>query len=410
MTVTRCRCYSLAFSAYKSSPAAKRGVVCQDCHMGKEPGRYTGEAATNYAWGPAARLGKIWTAPRKLTNHMIVGPDFSIIHPGLFPLQIGAIQEANAHNHSTGEPVSGLATIREWLQFNWQTGWGTDKFEDALEDALEDAVTDASVFPLRWASADDRYDARMIIDENRDLLEQAKQSRLTLLRNGYQLGESRIEHADDTSIRLAIQVKNGTDGHPVPTSLDAERPVWLHVRVTDRHGRLVMESGDLDPNGDVQDRHSAYVRNHELPLDPQLFNLQSRFITRNIRGGEREDVLTVPFSLGPLPFVRPAQRATVLLGRSLSMRKHKHNIAPLGERWAVYRVVGQELDKHSPYRVEITLNAGMVPVSLINAIKGVGFDYDMSPRQVAQAVVAEHVAIWRRELTVSVSNTATGQQ
>ena len=43
-----------AFSEYKSSPAAKRGVSCQDCHMGKTQGVFTGDPKTNYAYGPAA--------------------------------------------------------------------------------------------------------------------------------------------------------------------------------------------------------------------------------------------------------------------------------------------------------------------------------------------------------------------
>jgi hypothetical protein len=275
-----------AFSVYKASPAAKRGVTCQDCHMGKEPGRYTGDPKTNCDWGPAARVGDEWTTPRKLTNHMIVGPDFSIVHPALFPLDSRAILE---ESEKEDPAAPGMATIREWLEFDWQAGWGTDDFEDEVADDHE--------FPERWASVDDRYDAREIIEDNLRLLELAKQARLKLLRHGYKLGDIVVKRADDRQIRFDVQVKNGTDGHTVPTSLDAERPVWLHVGVTDRHGNTVMESGDLDPNGDLRDLHSAYVHNNELPLDKQLFNLQSRFITQNVRGGEREDVLTVPFSL-----------------------------------------------------------------------------------------------------------------
>ena len=69
-----------AFSEYKTSPAAKKGISCQDCHMGIEPGK-----ASGYRTEPAAIVGGKPTKPRKRTNHMFAGPDYSIIHPGIFP-------------------------------------------------------------------------------------------------------------------------------------------------------------------------------------------------------------------------------------------------------------------------------------------------------------------------------------
>ena len=98
-----------AFSQFKNSPANKRGETCQDCHMGKIPGVKSG-----YAFGPAAMVGDKPTPPRKLTDHRFAGPDYSVIHPGLFPFNVKA-QE--------------LATMREWLQFDYRAGWGTDAFE-----------------------------------------------------------------------------------------------------------------------------------------------------------------------------------------------------------------------------------------------------------------------------------------
>ena len=50
---------------------------------------------------------------------------------------------------------------------------------------------------------------------------------------------------------------------------------FLRVTVKDPDGEVVFLSGDLDPNGDYRDSHSLYVHNHELPLDKQLFTLQS---------------------------------------------------------------------------------------------------------------------------------------
>ena len=377
-----------AFSEYKASPAAARGVTCQDCHMGEEPGVYSGDPSTNYAWGPAARVGNEWTQPRRLTNHMMVGVDRSIVHPGIFPHNPRAVRDGRDH----ADGLAGMATIDEWLQFDWKSGWGTDEFEDE--------VTEATVFPERWSSIDDRYDARELIDENLELLETAQSERVKLLRNGYLLGETRIESVDDHRLAFSVQVKSGTDGHGVPTGLDAERPVWLHVVVRDEEDRVLFESGDLDPNGDLRDLFSAYVRNDEVPLDDQLFNLQAKFITRNKRGGEREQVLPVPYSLTSLPFVRPATSSSVLMGRPLSVRKHKRNIEPLGERWARYEFSSDQQLNSQVLRIDIELKAATEPVNLVNAIKSVGFDYGMTARQVADALVETQVVIWRRTITV----------
>lgn len=195
-----------AFSSFKNSPAAHRGETCHDCHMGRDPGRKSG-----YAEAPAATVGGVPTQPRKRTNHMFAGPDYSIVHPGIFP-----------HNDKAAE----LATLREWLAFEYKAGWGTDAFERTVPADYK--------FPPRWTSPDDRYDARAILNDQFALLEEIHRERLAILRVGYQLGQLLIHQADARGLRFAIQFKSGTDGHNVPTGFDAERPVWLEVTVTDR--------------------------------------------------------------------------------------------------------------------------------------------------------------------------------
>ena len=171
-----------------------------------------------------------------------------------------------------------------------------------------------------------------------------------------------------------MEFENGTDGHNVPTGFDAERLVWLHVTVTDVDGRVVFESGDLDPNGDVRDSHSVYVHNGALPADDQLFSLQSRFLVRMVRGGEREQVLVVPYSADPLVFLRPSTSATVLTGRPVNARKHRRTIPPLESKWASYRVAPDALEGTTgPYYATVRIKAGMVPVNLVHEIADVGF-------------------------------------
>jgi hypothetical protein len=312
---------------------------------------------------------------------MFVGPDYSVVHPGIFP-----------HSPEAQE----LASIEEWPDFDWRAGWGTEEFEDE--------VTDDRKFPERWNSVDDRYDAREIIEDQLSLIAEARERATQLLRRGYRLGDIEIEKAHPHGIEFRVRVENGTDGHNVPTGFVAERLVFLHVILTSASGEVVFESGDLDPNGDVRDLHSRYVHNGDLPLDDQLFNLQSKFITRNVRGGERESILSVNESLDPLPFLRPDTSASILTGRPQGVRIHKHSIEPNGHRWANYEVDASKLTGEGSYRLRVELIAGMVPVNLIGAIQHVGFDYGMSPREVADAVVEGHRILWEREIEIQIRN------
>ncbi len=372
-----------AFSEYKNSPAAREQVSCQDCHMGVEPG-----VASGYRQEPAAIVGGRPTMVRKRTDHMFIGPDYSVVHPGIFP-----------HNTEASE----LATIREWLSFDWQAGWGTDDFEDQVPDDFE--------FPERWTSADDRYDARDILNDNLELLAEANRQRRRVLQAGYQFGEIQVRRADERrGVELEVEVVNATNGHGVPTGFDAERLVFVRVTVTDRNGDVVFVSGDLDPNGDLRDSHSLYVHNGELPRDEYLLSLQSKFLTRMVRGGEREQVLALNFSPDPLPFLRPSTSSTILTGRPRGARKHKQGIPPGGNRIGSYEIEPEALTGHGPYRARVQLIAGMVPVNLVNEIKGVGFDYFLSAREVAERVVDGHLVLWETDVEIPLHAAAPAQQ
>jgi hypothetical protein len=367
-----------AFSEYKTSPAARKGITCQDCHMSTEPGRPVG-----YRTEPAAVVGGVPTRPRKRTDHRFAGPDYSVIHPALFPFNEGAQK---------------LATMRQWIKFDWRAGWGTDAFEKS-------APADFA-FPDHWKSVDDRYEAREIIEVNLKRLTDMARLRKKVLQNGYQFGDVRLVKADTGGIKLDVQVKNATEGHNVPTGFTAERLVWLHAVVTDADGKTVFESGDLDPNGDVRDPHSVYVRDGKVPRDAQLWSIQSKFITTNLRGGEREQILAVNYSADPLPFIRPDTLPTFLSGHIAGARIHKLGIPPLTHRTHSYDVAGSNLTGRGPYKVKIELKATMVPVNLVADVADVGFDYDMSPAEVARNLVGGMVVLWTRELTVDTGAAA----
>ncbi len=364
-----------AFSEYRTSPAAANGTTCQDCHMGKVQGRPDG-----YEFGPAAMIEGVPTRDRRITSHLFSGPDYSIVHPGFFP-----------HNKAAQE----LATISEWTQFDYKAGWGTDAFEKNLPKDYK--------FPDRWRSVDDRYDARAIIETQLKLLDYQNQKRLEILRNGYQIGEVVKSDASTSGLSFKVEVKNGTDGHNIPTGFTEERLVWLDTTVTDPSGKVVFHSGDRDPYGDVRDRHSSYVRAGEVPIDDQLFNLQATVLVRNLRGSEQPAVIPIPFPNTALPYVRPATNSAVLTGQPTLVRNQKRNIDPLGHRWAEYSVDGSALTGKGTYKVSVVLRSQMVPVNLVLASQGVGFDYGMSTKAVVDALVEGSQILEKRDFTIDVN-------
>jgi hypothetical protein len=361
-----------AFSQFKNGAADKRGESCQDCHMGLIPGK-----ASGFAFGPAAIIGGKPTPSRQLTNHMFAGPDYSIVHPGMFP-----------HNAKAQQ----MASLREWLQFDYKAGWGTDAFEKHLPAGC--------TFPDRWKSVDDRYDARAIINDQFGLLGAIKQQRYQILRRGYQLGDFVVLKNDAHDLKFKVQVVNGTDGHGVPTGFDAERMSFLQVTVRDAAGAVIFQSGDRDPNGDVRDLHSAYVIKNELPLDTQLFALQSKFITTNLRGGEREQLLAVNYSVDPLPYIRPNTSPGILVAQPVGARKQAKILPPKSWRWAVYHVPEKNLTGQAPYTVNIRFISQMVPVNLLQEICQEGLDYDLTPREVADRIVKGGHVLWDRTLVI----------
>lgn len=359
------------FSEYKQTPAAKRGATCQSCHMGPIPG-----VDSDYEKASAAIVRGKPTTPARRTNHMFPGPDDTLVHPGIFPINSEA-QE--------------FATPEEWLSFNVQAGWGTDAFENNIPKGTE--------FPGIWADPDERRAAREIIEQQLKLLAENREAGTLLLRNGYGLGAININEKND-GLKFAVEVKNLTDGHSVPSGLIAERNVFLQIAVSDADGKEVFRSGDLDPNGDVRDMHSLYVHNGTIPLDEQLFNLRSPIISNTPHGGDREQVLPANYAYSPLIFMRPSDMPSLLLGGLRDLRLQKRSIEALGNRWANYSVDKSLLTGRKPYKINVKLVAGQLPPHLINAIGIQGFEYGLTARDIGDKIVENYRVLWERNVNV----------
>ncbi len=325
---------------YRASPAFKAGTSCQDCHMSTKPGQNSG-----YARGPAAVVnGRSVNTDRKRTNHAFVGPGYAITHPGIFP------------HH----PEQDRFPINTWLEFDYRAGWGTDAFEARVADG-----SDKTAFPQAWASADDRVEARLIVDDNLKTLEKKRELRRELMEAGSRIDGPFFAGSPKPGkgLRFHYRVTNLNSGHNLPSgSLGAQPELWLNVALIDPDGKRIWESGYVDSYGDMADVHSRDVQHGKLAHDGQLFNLQSKFLTTNLKGTDREMVLPVPFDADQIPFIRPPGTPNSVLNHPPTIRMEKRSLPPLGSRDAEYSVPAGKLTKPGVYKLAVRLRSRAEPM------------------------------------------------
>ena len=337
----------VVWDQYRASPAHRDGITCQDCHMGIVPGR-----AEGYSIGPAAVVdGKAVTPERKHSNHMFYGPGYSIAHPGVFPHNVKADRWS----------------FNDWLQFDWRAGWGTDDFEAAVAEGRVNPY-----FPPVWALPDDRYDARDVIQANLGKLAVKKDLRRQVLENGSKVDGPFFQHAPQLgqTLRFHYCVTNTNSGHNMPSgSLGAQPQLWLNVVLIDPDGNRVWESGYLDSVGDLADLHSEDVACRRVPLDKQLFNLQTKFLTTNVKGTDREMFLPINFDVDQLPFIRPAPQPVSVLNHPPFIRMESHSIPPLGSRKAKYVIPADLIRQPGTWRLSVRMRSRAEPVYFMKFVK-----------------------------------------
>jgi hypothetical protein len=329
----------VVWAQYRAGPAAAKGQSCQDCHMGSVPGK-----AQGYACESIATLNeKPWGVPRKKSYHGFYGPGVSLAHPGLFPHHLKADRWSP----------------RDWLLFDWRAGWGTKQFED-----VQAKQSPATPFPSVWQEADDRRDARKIIDQNLAAIETKRAMSIATMEAAIRIVGPELRTAPRIGHNLAFSysMTNISEGHNLPTgSLGAQPQLWLNVVLVNPQGESVWESGDLDPNGDLRDLQSDFVRRRLTPADLQLTNLQTKFLITNLKGTEREIFLPVNLDVDPLPFLRPGNIPVSVLNHPPLIRMEAHSLPPLGSRFANYTIPGNCLQQPGVYRLSIRMRSRMEP-------------------------------------------------
>lgn len=332
---------------YRSSPAAKEGTTCQDCHMSTTPGQPGG-----FARGPAAVVhGKIVHNDRPLTDHTFVGPGYPISHPGLFPFRM----------------EESPFTPQQWLAFDYRAAWGSEAFERQVA-----AAPEAYRFPPAWQDLADRERAWRIVEENLERWRARQKKRIELLETASHIDGPFFKGRPEAGKTLSFEyrVTNRNKGHSLPSgSLGAQPELWLNVALIDPDGTRIWESGYVDSQGDVADLQSEDVRKGTIEHDDQLFSMQAKFITTNLKGTDREMYLPINLDFDQLPFIRPGGTPTSLLNHPPFARMEKRSIPPLATRVARYKVPGTALERAGTYRLAVRLRGRTEPIYFMKFVE-----------------------------------------
>ncbi|MEO1498725.1 MAG: multiheme c-type cytochrome [Planctomycetota bacterium] len=335
----------VVWEQYRASPACKKGVTCQECHMGRVPGM-----AGGYNYGPVAEInGKTVNNHRKQSSHLFYGPGYSIAHPGIFP------RHKDAANW----------TMNEWLTFDWRAGWGTDGFEDEVEAAEDRGLNTAAWFPPVWAEADDRYDAREVIDDNLERLKTKRRYREIVMENGSKVDGPFFRETPTVGrdMKFDFVVTNLNEGHNLPTaSLGAQPQLWANVVLIGPDGRRLWETGYTDSNGDLCDIHSVDVRHGRVPFDKQLFNLQTMFLITGATGTDREFYLPVNLDIDQVAHLRPGTIPVSVTNHPPFIRMEMRSISPLGKKRVKYKVPKELVQQPGRYRLSFRLRSRTEPM------------------------------------------------
>jgi len=205
----------------------------------------------------------------------------------------------------------------------------------------------------------------VIVQENLGRWKEREEQRLRLMENASRLDGPFFDHPPEVGKTFSFRYKltNLNKGHNLPSgSLGAQPELWLNVALIDPDGKRVWESGYVDKDGDLADLQSKEVGDRKLPHDDQLFSMQSKFLTTNLKGTDREMYLPINLDFDQDPFIRPGGAPTSILNHPPNARLEKRSIPPLGSRVAHYKVPGSLLKKPGTYRLAARLRGRTEPI------------------------------------------------
>jgi hypothetical protein len=136
----------------------------------------------------------------------------------------------------------------------------------------------------------------------------------------------------------------------------------VNVALVDPDGQNIWESGYVDSNGDMADLHSLDVAAGKIKTDQQLVHFQTKFLTTNVKGTDREMYLPVNFDIDPLPHLRPPQIPTTVLNHPPLVRMENHSLPPLAGQQAKYQVPGNLIKKPGKYRLAFRMRSRAEPI------------------------------------------------
>lgn len=220
-------------------------------------------------------------------------------------------------------------------------------------------------FPYAWGSPIDREEAWDIVQVNIGKLEHKRELRRQVMENSSHIDgpffQSNLRVGED--LRFKYVVTNTNPGHNLPSgSLGAQPEIWVNVALIDPDGVTIWESGYVDSIGDFADMHSLDVAAGKIDYDHQLVNFQTKFLTTNVKGTEREMYLPINLDVDQRPFLRPANIPATILNHPAFVRMEARSLPPLGSRDATYRVPAELITKPGTYRLAVRKRSRAEPI------------------------------------------------
>lgn len=134
------------------------------------------------------------------------------------------------------------------------------------------------------------------------------------------------------------------------------------MALIDPDGKRIWESGYVDKNGDFADIHSLELAAGNIEYDDQLVNLQTKFLTTNVKGTDREMYLPVNFDIDQRPLLRPVNVPASVLNHPPFARMGGRSIPPLGHRDAKYKIPAKLMKKKGTYKLAARLRSRAEPI------------------------------------------------